>query len=391
MMFNPVRQMILMCFYRPGIFMRGLVFIGLMVTLAVPAYAAPPDPMTEMESVLVAQRTRPNAAQFERARLFAEAAVKKTPNDARAWTLLTWVRMIEHRFKDALVTATRAEQWASNDPKLLMLKSDTLIELGRYDEAATLTQQLADAAPGIPAWTRVAHLRFLFNDLDGAIQILTMAARAGAARGEPSAWVWLDLARLQLDAGNPVAAKDAIAAAERAQPGLPATRATEARLQLAAGNARGALVLYRDALNKMPSAEDALAAWRIARQLQDKGLEKHMAALLEGFAKLDLLRSRRALAEYLAERGRFDRALDYARSEYADRPDLYSAATLARVLDRAGKSAEARRYAKIALALDTPDPQLADVRAMLATPSDAEKPLSLKPVDKPVPEQKDAR
>jgi tetratricopeptide (TPR) repeat protein len=290
---NPGWQILLMCFYRPGIFMRGLAFIGLMVTLAVPVYAVPPDPMTEMESVLLAQRTRPNVAQFEQARRFAEAAVKKTPNDARAWALLTWVRMIEHRFKDALVTATRAEQWASNDPKLLMLKSDTLIELGRYDEAATLTQQLADAAPGIPAWTRVAHLRFLFNDLDGAIQILTMAARAGAAHGEPSAWVWLDLARLQLDAGNPVAAKDAIAAAERALPGLPATRGAEARLQLAAGNARAALALYRDALNKMPSAEDALAAWRIARQLQDKGLEKHMAALLEGFAKLDLARGAR--------------------------------------------------------------------------------------------------
>ena len=37
------------------------------------------------------------------------------------------------------------------------------------------------------------------------------------------------------------------------------------------------------------------------------------------------------LAEYLAERGQFDSALKYARGEYSDRPDLYSAATLARV------------------------------------------------------------
>lgn len=337
-----------------------------MLTLAMSGFAGATDPMIEMESLMLAQRTRPDAAQFEGVRRFAERAVNQSPSDARAWTLLTWVRMIEHRFRDAFRAATHAEKLATNDPKLPLLKSDILVELGRYDEAETLTQQIADTTPGIPAWARVAHLRYLFNDLDGAIELMTMAARAGAARGEPSAWVWLDLARLQLDAGDPAAATAALAAAERAQPGLPATRSMQARLQLTAGNARAALELYREALNKMPSAEDALSAWRIARQLQDRGLEKHLAALLEGFAKLDLARSRRALAEYLAERGRLDTALDYARGEYTDRPDLYSAATLARVLHRARKTAEARQYAKTALALNTPDPQLADVRALLA-------------------------
>ena len=357
---------------------HGLRELALIVTLtaAAPVLAAPPEPLAQMESILLAQRTRPDVAQFERARRFAETAVKQTPGNGRAWTLLAWVRMIEHRFHDALAAATRAEKLTPNDPRLLLLKSDTLTELGRYDEAATLTQQLADTAPSIPAWTRAAHLRFLFNDLDGAIQIMSMAARAGAARGETSAWVWLDLARLHLDAGNLAAAKDALAAAERAQPGLPATRSNEARLQLAMGNPRAALSLYREALNKMPSAEDALSAWRIAQQLHDKGLEKHMAALLVGFAKLDLARSRRALAEHLAERGQFDSALKYARGEYADRPDIYSAATLARVLNRAGKTLEARRYAKIALALDTPDPQLADVRALVATTTATQKPMT---------------
>jgi len=364
---NKLRRILLTRLCRPDGIVRKLALMSLTLTLAGAGFAAPTEPMAEMETLMLAQRTRPDIAQFERARRFAETAVIKTPKDARAWTLLTWVRMIEHRFGDALAAATRAEKLTPNVPKLLLLKSDALVELGRYDEAEVITQQLTDAAPGIPAWTRVAHLRFLFNDLDGAIQLMSMAANAGAMHGEPSAWVWLDFARLQLDAGNMVAAKEAIATAERRQPGLPATRSMDARLQLAAGNGPAALKLYRDALNKMPKAEDALSAWRIARQLQDKGLEKHMAALLDGFAKLDLVRSRRALAEYFAERGRFDVAIISARGEYADRPDIYSAATLARVLNRAGKTAEARQYAKIALALNTPDPQLTDIRALLAT------------------------
>ena len=257
---NKLRRILLTRLFRPDGIVRKLALMSLALTLGGAGYAAPTDPMAEMETIMLAQRTRPDIAQFERARRFAETAVIKTPGDARAWTLLSWVRMIEHRFRDALTAATQAERLTPNAPKLLLLKSDALVELGRYDQAETITQQLADAVPGIPAWTRVAHLRFLFNDLDGAIQVLSMAANAGATHGEPSAWVWLDLARLHLDAGNLAAAKDAIAAAERRQPGLAATRSMDARLQLAAGNAPAALTLYRDALSKMPNAEDALCS-----------------------------------------------------------------------------------------------------------------------------------
>lgn len=323
--------------------------------------------MRAIESLILAQRTRPDAAQFERAARSAQAAVEKTPGDARAWTLLAWVRMVEHRFADALASAKRAESLAPDNARMLALMSDALVELGRYDEAVSVTQHLVDVAPGIPAWTRAAHLRFLFNDTDGAIHILAMAARAGAAHGEPSAWTWLDLARLYLSTGNPAAAGEAIAAAERAYPGLAATLSAQARLSLVQGDSRAALDLYRRALNVQPSAEDALAAWRISRQLKETGVEKHLAALLEGFAKLDRERSRRALAEYFADSGKADPAVEYARAELAARPDIYSEATLARVLQLAGEASEARRHAQAALALDTPDPQLqADMRLILA-------------------------
>ena len=145
--------------HRGGGLAWSLAHLCLLLTLATPGFAAPPDPMTEMESLMLAQRTRPDAAQFERVQRFAENAVKQSPNDARAWTLFTWVRTIEHRFHDALNAATSAEKLSTTDPKLLLLKSDILVELGRYAEAETLTQQLADTAPGIPVWTRVAHLR----------------------------------------------------------------------------------------------------------------------------------------------------------------------------------------------------------------------------------------
>ena len=320
------------------------------------------------ETLLYAQRTRPDAAQFERARSLAEAAVTREPNSPRAWALLAWARMIEHRFGEALDATRRADSLAADDPRTLALMSDALVELGRYDEAVTVTQRLADIAPGIPAWTRAAHLRFLYNDSAGAIQLMAMAARAGRRRGEASAWIWLDLARLALNAGDSGSAAQDIAAAEQAYPGLPAILPARARLLLAQGDRVAALDQYRTALSLQPSAEEALAAWRLARQLGQDGAAKHHAALLEGLARLDREGlSRRALAEYFAETGQSQRALGLARAELAARPDIYSHATLARVLARAGDTAQAQTQARAALALDTPDPQLqADMRAILA-------------------------
>ena len=346
---------------------RFLLLICLLVSATCAGQAAADDPLHEAETLLLAQRTRPDPAQFERAKQISAAAVERAPQDVHAWTVLAWVRMAEHRFTDALAAAKHAQNLAPDNARMLALMSDALVELGRYDEAVDVTQHLVDIAPGIPAWTRAAHLRFLFNDLDGAIQLMAMAARAGAAHGEPSAWTWLDLARLYLSAGNLAAANEAIAAAEQSYPGLAAALSAHARVRLAKGDAAAALDLYHRAIKVQPSAEDALAAWRVARQLKERGAEKHLAALLDGFAKLDRERSRRALAEYFAERGETGTALALAREELAARPDLYSEASLARVLHRAGNEPEARQHAQSALALNTPDPQLqTDMHRVLA-------------------------
>ncbi|MDP2832456.1 MAG: hypothetical protein Q8Q28_03995 [Pseudomonadota bacterium] len=337
---------------------QRLVVICLLAC-AIPAAPAADEPLREAESLLLAQRTRPDVAQFERAKGIVEVELRRRPGEAQGWTLLAWVRMSEHRFLAALDAARRADTLAPDEPRALALMSDALTELGRYDEAVAITQCLADLDPGAPAWIRIARLRFLRADMDGAIQLMAKAARAGEARGEASAWAWLELARLYLLAGQASAADQAIAAAQRAYPGLPAILPAQARLRLAQGDSRAALDLYRQALAARPSAEEALAAWRLARQIGQAGPEKHYAALLEGLAKLDAGGlSRRALAEYFAESGQSQRALAPAREEFAARPDLYSHATLARVLHRAGDVPQARQHARAALALNTPDPQL---------------------------------
>ena len=92
---------------------RFLVFC--LFACAIPMAQAANDPLREVESLLLAQRTRPDASQFERAKGIVTAEVKRNPHEAWAWTLMAWVRMIEHHFFDALEAAKTADNLTPND------------------------------------------------------------------------------------------------------------------------------------------------------------------------------------------------------------------------------------------------------------------------------------
>jgi len=354
---------------RGAVCLLASLLAGLLAALS-PAALAESAPDAEARALLLAQRLNADAAGFRRALALAERAMVETPDRASTWTTLAWTRMQEHRFADALAAAERAQALAGDDPVNLALMCDALVELGRYPDAVATTQRLIDLRPGPPAWIRGARLRFLHNDLPGAIALMTQAAQGGG-RGEAAAWTWLELSQLHLHAGDATAAEAALAAARRAKPDLAALLPAQARLSLARGDREAALSLYRQALAAQPNAEDALAAWRLARQLGRDGVAKHQAALLDGIARLDgAVLSRRALADYFADSGRSQQALVLARQEFAARPDLYSHASLARALASTGEATgmtEARHHARLALALNTPDPALrAKLDAILA-------------------------
>ncbi len=281
---------------------------------------------------------------------------------------MAWARMIEHRFGEALELAFIADSLAPDDPRTQALMSDALMELGRYDQAVEAVERLLSLKPGAMAWIRTARLRFLHDDLEGPIELMVKAAKNVSREGEHSAWIWLKLAKLHLFHRDTRAAARSIARAQRAYPGLPAIVRMRARLALALGKPRTALAFYRKAVNLRPKAEDVLTAWRLSRQLDEPGQVKHWSALLEGMASLEGYRlSQRALAEYFAATGRYDRARTLALGALAVRPDIYSHAVMARVLARAGDDLQAKEHARAALRLNTPDPRLqAQMGAILA-------------------------
>ena len=62
---------------------------------------------------------------------------------------------------------------------------DALVELGRYDEAATALQRMVDLKPNLAAYARVSYFRELHGDLDGALRRdVAGGQRGGRGDGE---------------------------------------------------------------------------------------------------------------------------------------------------------------------------------------------------------------
>ena len=315
------------------------------------------DTMQHLATALLAEvRIAPRAEMLARAdslvdRLLAVRAPRAAALDA-------WRLLIAHRFDQALVAARRARQSGGDALLALSSEADALTELGRYDQAEVVVQTLLDQHYGIAALARASHLRRLFGDLPGAIELAQQAVALSAA-GRDRAWLQLDLASLHLAAGAP---STALTRATMAVADLPAAALlVQARAQRALGNSRAALALYRVSATRDLRAETLVETLSLAQALDEQALVTRTRSLLAGMARLDVAQGgsdRRSFIEFHLLADELASAETLARAEWRQRPEVYSAAQLAWVLLRAGKRDEAQRYATRAIAHHTADPLL---------------------------------
>lgn len=112
----------------------------------------------------------------------AETAIDKAleikPDDLNARKLKASLQLTFHRFDKALEMGTALNKEVPNDPFVYGVLSDAYAELGNYEEAVNMAQKMVDLRPNTSSYARVAHLRSLYGDYEGAIEMFTSAARS---------------------------------------------------------------------------------------------------------------------------------------------------------------------------------------------------------------------
>ena len=297
-------------------------------------------------------------------------ALKLNAEDTDALTSLGELALARHQFADALRWGERS--WAINSSKARTLGviADAQIELGRYDAAIATVQRMVDLRPDLSSYARVAYIRELKGDGEGAIKAMHAAVKAGAPTGENTAYVQVQLGHLYFNSGRLDQAAHTYDAALRTYPNYKHAQAGIARVRAARGDLAGAIALYRDVVEVMPLPEFVIALsdlYRAAGQPEEAArqddLLQAMSALYAGNGvDLDI-----ELALFEADRGLNPAGVvERARRALAERPSIKVADTLAWALYGAGQDEEARAASAQALRLGTRDPLLHYHAGMIA-------------------------
>ena len=284
-----------------GIVLGGLVIVGIR---AVSHHAPPPEAARQNPFVFDAQ-----AKPFDRQLQKIQSAIEKSPADPNGYNMLcaaylkkaretgdfgfnaraeaalnrsfelnssadnyeairlkAMLLLAYHRFGEALEAARRAQEIQPRDPQNYGAMTDALVELGDYPGAFKAAQTMMDIKPGTSSYSRVSYLRELQGDTQGAIELMRAAAEA-TGDPETAAWCRVHLGDLLINSGKAAIADHEFDNALRIFPDYYLALAGKARARLAVGDTDSAITYYKQAQERVPLPETAIALGDIYAKL----------------------------------------------------------------------------------------------------------------------------
>jgi tetratricopeptide (TPR) repeat protein len=229
-----------------------------------------------------------------------------------------------------------------------------------YEEAIASYQEMVDRRPDFASFSRVAHARELYGDPEGAIEAMEFALQAGSGTPENVAWAHVQLGNLWFTSGELGEARKAYGLSTKTIDAYAPALAGRARVATARGDLDRAATLYRQAFNRMPLPEYAIALGDVYAAMGETDKAKQQYDLVGSMDKL--LRKNGVdtdleIALFNADHDIDLRSsLEKARAAYDARPSIHAADVLGWTLYKAGNYEEAQKYSSEALRLGTRDP-----------------------------------
>jgi tetratricopeptide (TPR) repeat protein len=280
----------------------------------------------------------------------------KQPGAVEALLLRGHVLQNLHRFREAepLARQLAARRGLPFDFGLL---GDVLMEQGNLTEAIDAYQKMADLKPDPQAYARVAHVRWLKGDLEGALEMMRAAAQGATPQNpESAAWFHARLAAYELQAGHGAEARQACAAASEFQKDYPPALLLLGRMALAEGKGPEAIEpLRRAALaNPLPDYQ-----WTLAEAFRAVGSADEAKKTEDELRQTGAADDPRTFSLFLSTRHEQPAlAIELAERELKERADVHTHDALAWALASAGRWDEARRHSEQALAEGTADARI---------------------------------
>jgi tetratricopeptide (TPR) repeat protein len=291
----------------------------------------------------------------------AEAAIKKSleiePQNFDSRKLQASLHLTFHRFGEALKLGTELQKEAPQDSFIYGILTDANVELGNYEAAVSSVQKMVDLKPNMSSYTRVAHVRKLHGDAEGAIESFTTATKiADPADIEAQAWCFVNLGNEQYKIGKYADAEKSYDSALKIFPSYPAGMVGKAQSLANKGNYENAIAFYLNAQNKTPLTETVIELGNLYAKTGNIEKAKQQYQLAEVIEqKLGNTDQRRLALLWADNDEKLAEALEIARKEHSLRKDIFTADIFAWCLYKNGNFEEAKVAITEAMRLKTKD------------------------------------
>ena len=286
-------------------------------------------------------------------------ALRLAPRDLPATSGLGSLALSRHRFALALRIGRRAVVLSPSTAASYGIVGDALVELGRYRAAFRVFDTMARVKPGLAAYARISYARELRGDWAGAVRAMRLAGTAAIGQPEPSAWVQVQLGKLDWNRGSYVAAAARYRSALRAFPGYVYALDALAQVAAATGHIERAIALERRAEETIPLPQfvGLLGDLEHAAGHRRDALRTYaLIGVIDRLLRANGVRTDLEVALFDADHGVTPaRTLALARHAQRARPSIDGDDVLAWTLERNGRCVEALGYSRLALRLGTRD------------------------------------
>jgi tetratricopeptide (TPR) repeat protein len=290
-------------------------------------------------------------------------------NDPLVLSGLASLAASRHDFSESLRLSRRVVALAPDTARGYGLLGDSLLELGRYDEAFRAFDRMVELKPNLGGYARIAYARELLGRPREALAAMELALDASGNVPEPTAWTLVEIGKLHISLGELEQAGYAFHAALAVFPGYVYALDGLAKVDAARGHFARAIELARQASNAVPLPQFVGTLSDLYRSRGETARAQEQIALIGAIELLlaaNGINSDLELALFRADHGiRLRETLALARTARAARPSIYGDDVLAWAFARNGRCGEALHYSQRSLRLGTKDASLYFHRGMI--------------------------
>jgi len=295
----------------------------------------------------------------------AETAVEKALQinsaDINARKLKASLHLTFHRFAEALEAGKKLQTEFPNDEFVYGILTDANAELGNYKEAVEAAQKMVDLKPNMSSYARVAHLRSLYGDHNGAVEMFKLAARtADPMDKEAQSWCLVQLGDEFWKNGKYAEAEKVFDESLQNFPNYHLALAGKGRARASQNDFETAIKFLTDANTRVPNVETTIllgdiytkqGSWEKAKEQYD------LVEIIE--QKIGVNNDQKRLALLWADQDlKLDEALEITKRESELRKDIFTADALAWCLYKKGQLTDAKLAIANAMNLKSNDARI---------------------------------